>query len=99
MSPARSWSAVTGRVRQPDRRRDRLRVGEAGRDLFDAVLDLEEAVERAWAVLATVADPEIPVISVVDLGIVLERISPAVRCGTWTMSTPLLALNSSLAMW
>lgn len=32
----------------------------------------EEVVERAWAVLATVADPEIPVISVVDLGIVRE---------------------------
>jgi ring-1,2-phenylacetyl-CoA epoxidase subunit PaaD len=29
-----------------------------------------DTVERAWAVLATVADPEIPVISVVDLGIV-----------------------------
>lgn len=28
--------------------------------------------ERAWAVLATVADPEIPVISVVDLGIVRD---------------------------
>ncbi|MBL8384820.1 MAG: phenylacetate-CoA oxygenase subunit PaaJ [Burkholderiales bacterium] len=30
----------------------------------------QELVERAWAVLGTVADPEIPVISVVDLGIV-----------------------------
>jgi ring-1,2-phenylacetyl-CoA epoxidase subunit PaaD len=29
-----------------------------------------ESIERAWAVLATVPDPEIPVISVVDLGIV-----------------------------
>ena len=32
----------------------------------------EDAVERIWAVLETVADPEIPVLSVVDLGIVRE---------------------------
>jgi ring-1,2-phenylacetyl-CoA epoxidase subunit PaaD len=30
--------------------------------------------ERAWAVLATVLDPEVPVVSVVDLGIVREVI-------------------------
>ena len=30
----------------------------------------EDAAERIWAVLATVPDPEIPVLSVVDLGIV-----------------------------
>lgn len=30
----------------------------------------DDAVERAWRVLAGVSDPEIPVISVVDLGIV-----------------------------
>jgi ring-1,2-phenylacetyl-CoA epoxidase subunit PaaD len=40
-------------------------VKEMGSDPY-----FEETVERAWAVLATVADPEIPVISVVDLGIV-----------------------------
>ena len=40
-------------------------VREMGSDPY-----FEETVERAWAVLATVADPEIPVISVVDLGIV-----------------------------
>ena len=30
----------------------------------------EDAAERIWSVLETVADPEIPVLSVVDLGIV-----------------------------
>jgi ring-1,2-phenylacetyl-CoA epoxidase subunit PaaD len=40
-------------------------VKEMGSDPF-----FEETIERAWSVLATVADPEIPVISVVDLGIV-----------------------------
>jgi len=29
-----------------------------------------DAIERAWAALATVPDPEIPMVSVVELGIV-----------------------------
>jgi ring-1,2-phenylacetyl-CoA epoxidase subunit PaaD len=32
----------------------------------------EQAVERAWAVLGSVADPEVPALSVVDLGLVRE---------------------------
>jgi ring-1,2-phenylacetyl-CoA epoxidase subunit PaaD len=32
----------------------------------------DERVERAWSVLATVLDPEVPVVSVVDLGIVRD---------------------------
>ena len=32
----------------------------------------QDAAERIWSVLETVADPEIPVLSVVDLGIVRE---------------------------
>lgn len=32
----------------------------------------EGRVERAWAVLASVADPEVPALSVVDLGLVRE---------------------------
>jgi ring-1,2-phenylacetyl-CoA epoxidase subunit PaaD len=35
-------------------------------------LGTNEVVERIWAVLAGVPDPEIPVVSVVDLGIVRE---------------------------
>ena len=36
-------------------------------------------VEHAWAVLATVLDPEVPVVSVVDLGIVRDVIETATR--------------------
>jgi len=35
-------------------------------------LGTNEVVDRIWSVLATVPDPEIPVVSVVDLGIVRE---------------------------
>ena len=37
-----------------------------------AVRKAEDLTERLWAVLETVPDPEIPVVSVVDLGIVRE---------------------------
>ncbi|HVT21797.1 MAG TPA: 1,2-phenylacetyl-CoA epoxidase subunit PaaD [Mycobacteriales bacterium] len=35
------------------------------------------AVARAWQILATVMDPEIPVLSVIDLGIVREAVESA----------------------
>ena len=43
-------------------------VGEAGEALTDPAR--AALVERVWQILAGVSDPEIPVISVVDLGIV-----------------------------
>jgi ring-1,2-phenylacetyl-CoA epoxidase subunit PaaD len=39
-----------------------------------AVVDATERALRAWHVLETVLDPEVPVVSVVDLGIVREVI-------------------------
>ncbi len=43
----------------------------------------EELVNRAWTVLAGVADPEIPVLSIVDLGIVrkVEHDGDSIRVG------------------
>src|SRR5690349_3574497 len=40
-----------------------------------AAAKISDGVERIWAVLETVPDPEIPVVSVVDLGIV-RAVSP-----------------------
>ncbi len=46
-------------------------------------------VERAWEILATVSDPEIPVISVLDLGIVRDVI--ATQAGVDVHVTPTYA--------
>lgn len=39
--------------------------------------EANDPVQRAWAVLGTVPDPEIPVLSVVDLGVVRRVAQPA----------------------
>ena len=44
-----------------------------------AVVDATERALRAWHVLEGVLDPEVPVVSVVDLGIVREVIEQGVR--------------------
>jgi ring-1,2-phenylacetyl-CoA epoxidase subunit PaaD len=51
-------------VSAPGQRPARAAAGPAGAPAA--------AVERAWAVLGTVLDPEVPVLSVVDLGIVRD---------------------------
>jgi ring-1,2-phenylacetyl-CoA epoxidase subunit PaaD len=47
---------------------------------------IEERVERAWAVLDTVLDPEVPVVSVRDLGIVRDVV--ALQDGVEVVLTP-----------
>jgi len=42
----------------------------------DPVADASTRVQRAWQVLATVLDPEVPAVSVRDLGIVRDVIEP-----------------------
>ena len=43
---------------------------------LDPVADAPTRAERAWQVLATVLDPEVPAVSVRDLGIVRDVIEP-----------------------
>ena len=43
------------------------------------VLDARGELERAWQILQTVRDPEIPVVSIVELGIVREIEMPGPR--------------------
>jgi ring-1,2-phenylacetyl-CoA epoxidase subunit PaaD len=40
-----------------------------------AVTAVDERIERAWAVLDTVLDPEVPAVSVLDLGIVRDVVA------------------------
>lgn len=48
----------------------------------------ESRVERAWAVLGSVADPEVPALSVVDLGLVREVTDPGDGGGLAVVVTP-----------
>ena len=57
-------------ARQPDPRP--LGSGALRADGDEAGSESARRPERAWAVLATVLDPEVPVVSVVDLGIVRD---------------------------
>ena len=58
--PAKAGSALSG----------------AALDAAVATLPPDSRVARAWAVLGTVLDPEVPALSVRDLGIVREVITP-----------------------
>ena len=49
--------------------------------MTEAALLAAERVERAWAVLATVLDPEVPALSVRDLGIVRDVVAHADATG------------------
>lgn len=48
-------------------------------------LQMEEAVENIWKILATVPDPEVPVLSVLDLGII-RKVAYSKEVSKWIIT-------------
>ena len=52
-----------------------------------------ERIARAWRVLAQVPDPEVPAVSVCDLGIVRDVLLAAAMISLFALALPLFTMN------